>query len=232
MNCARSNGTCGRPLTGGITSRAPRTSMLTGPSRRQSMRLAVSRRYNSFSAIPARNPTEMRSTAVVLYASMRRSVVTRRARASRTSSRADSSTYAPAAVSCAAAGTFRAAASAVHVSTATNSTRMMTLRRPGSALVLPGAMKGPCKHVVTRLLAAALLVLLPACNTVDDIRERLRGETPREDYVHALASAGLLETALAKDWVAAAEAALHRPLAAEVSVEETGYLDPAEPHAV
>src|SRR5688572_13757686 len=82
------------------------------------------------------------------------------------------------------------------------------------------------------LLAAALIMLLPACNAVDDVRERLRGATPREDYMQALASAGLLETALARDWVSAAEAALRQPLSAEVPVEETGYLDAAEPHAV
>ena len=78
----------------------------------------------------------------------------------------------------------------------------------------------------------AALVLVPACTAVDDLRERLRGATPREDYLQALSSAGLLDTALGRDWVAAAEAALRHPLPAEVPVEETGYLDAAEPHAV
>jgi peptidoglycan LD-endopeptidase LytH len=82
------------------------------------------------------------------------------------------------------------------------------------------------------LVLLLLVLVLGACDSVDDIRERLRGATPREDYVHALASAGLLETALGRDWVAAAEAAVRQPLSAEVPVEETGYLDPAEPHAV
>jgi murein DD-endopeptidase MepM/ murein hydrolase activator NlpD len=81
-------------------------------------------------------------------------------------------------------------------------------------------------------LVPALALVLATCDAVDDIRERMRGATPREDYVQALAGAGLLETALGRDWVAAAEAALNQPLPGEVPVEETGYLDPAEPHAI
>src|ERR687892_947722 len=87
-------------------------------------------------------------------------------------------------------------------------------------------------HCPIRLLVAGLAVFLTACDAVDDIRERMRDATPREAYVQALASAGLLDTALGRDWVAAAEAALRHPLPAEVPVEETGYLDAAEPYAV
>ena len=83
-----------------------------------------------------------------------------------------------------------------------------------------------------KLLLPVVASLLSACAAVDDLRTRLRGETPHEDYRNALESAGLLATALGQDWVNAAQHALSKPLPADVPVEETGYLDPAEPAAI
>lgn len=80
--------------------------------------------------------------------------------------------------------------------------------------------------------AAAAAVLLAACGPVEELRERIRGVTPHEDYVERLRAAGLMETALARDWTSAAEQALRTPLAGSLPIEETGYLDAQRATAV
>jgi murein DD-endopeptidase MepM/ murein hydrolase activator NlpD len=57
------------------------------------------------------------------------------------------------------------------------------------------------------------------------------GRTPRERYVDALRSAGLGDTALVRDWVAAADHALGSPRAAALPLETDGRHSPAAPEA-
>lgn len=89
----------------------------------------------------------------------------------------------------------------------------------------------------TRLLVrSAPLLLLVWAIGCDNIRqaaeELLDHRTPRQRYVDALASAGLRETALAIDWVSAADRALREAPLVMSPHEEQGYLEPGEPAAI
>lgn len=81
----------------------------------------------------------------------------------------------------------------------------------------------------TILLVAGLLV---ACARVDRVRDRFRAASPREAYEHALAEAGLAETALGRDWRSAGEEALATAPLLTVPFREEGYLPPERPGAV
>ncbi|HEY8469526.1 MAG TPA: M23 family metallopeptidase [Longimicrobiales bacterium] len=85
---------------------------------------------------------------------------------------------------------------------------------------------------VTALLGLAGSVLAAGCGNVADVRERFRGETPRETYEHALGVAGLTETALGRDWLAAAGRALAEPHPIRLPYREAGYLPPEQPTAI
>jgi len=85
---------------------------------------------------------------------------------------------------------------------------------------------------MTRLIALLALFTLAACNRIEEATFRARGETPHEDYVEALRAAGLADAAVGRDWMAAAERALHTALPAEVPLQEVGYFDAAAPAAV
>lgn len=50
-----------------------------------------------------------------------------------------------------------------------------------------------------------------------------RKVSPHEQYAANLRDAGLLQTALGRDWLAAAEKSLHNPLTVSVPYKETGY---------
>src|SRR5690606_28820382 len=56
--------------------------------------------------------------------------------------------------------------------------------------------------------------------------------TPRETYEHALDVSGLTETALGRDWLAAAVRALAEPQPIRTPYLETGYLPPEQPTAI
>lgn len=79
-------------------------------------------------------------------------------------------------------------------------------------------------------VCAALLVA--SCGPVEELRERMRGATPHEDYVETLRAAGLLDAAAGRDWVSAGAHALRQPLTVALPVEETGYIDPVRPEAI
>lgn len=78
---------------------------------------------------------------------------------------------------------------------------------------------------------AAAAAVLVGCGPIEAERERHRPTTPREAYALALREAGLASTALARDWIAAGEAALRNPLVIEPPFRETGYLPPERPTA-
>jgi peptidoglycan LD-endopeptidase LytH len=83
-------------------------------------------------------------------------------------------------------------------------------------------------------LTAVLLV--PVASGCDNLRraaeELLDQREPRQRYVDALKNAGLGETALTADWVAAGDRALHDAPLVSSPHEEQGFLTPAEPSAI
>jgi peptidoglycan LD-endopeptidase LytH len=86
------------------------------------------------------------------------------------------------------------------------------------------------KQLCRLVLLGALFAT--ACGPIDDLRQRMRGATPHEDYREALRAAGLLESALGHDWVAAAERALREPLPQSLPALESGYFDAGAANAV
>ncbi len=70
------------------------------------------------------------------------------------------------------------------------------------------------------------------CEQVASVRDTFRDATAHEQYAQALRDGALGETALARDWLAAAERALETPLTVQLPFREVGYFDPAQPSAV
>lgn len=68
--------------------------------------------------------------------------------------------------------------------------------------------------------------------SIGEIREAFFPATPRDAYVHRLESSGLGQSALARQWAVAGEAALRNAPLVEDPFREAGYLDPASPGAV
>ena len=71
------------------------------------------------------------------------------------------------------------------------------------------------------------LLAIAGCGE-EKLREFLGYYTPRERYEHALRESGLDQTALGRDWFAAATAALEAPIEIEPPYREESYLDPRE----
>ena len=68
--------------------------------------------------------------------------------------------------------------------------------------------------------------------TVEQITEAFFPTTPRDAYVHTLADAGLLETALGRQWARSGETVLAEGPVLAAPFRESGYLDPTVPSAV
>ncbi len=97
--------------------------------------------------------------------------------------------------------------------------RIETARRPGHG------------RTTARALALASLLLAAACDVPEALRERTQPRTPHERYARALEDAGLDSTALGRDWLAAASAALQRPAPVALPFRESAYFAPHEAHA-
>jgi murein DD-endopeptidase MepM/ murein hydrolase activator NlpD len=83
------------------------------------------------------------------------------------------------------------------------------------------------------LLAAAGISLLAGCDDLRRAAEDLIDQrTPRQKYIDALGTAGLLGTALTVEWTAAGDRALHAAPLVSSPHEEQGYLSPGEPAAI
>lgn len=76
------------------------------------------------------------------------------------------------------------------------------------------------------------LLALAACNPIERIEEYFYAESPREAYVHRLASAGLTETALVRDFEAAGVAALRDAVPVALPYADSGEVAAAEAEAV
>lgn len=84
-----------------------------------------------------------------------------------------------------------------------------------------------------RGLLIPALVLGAGCNPVEEIRERFfDGPTPRARYAQKLEWAGLQNTALAADWLAAGESALLDPVTIRAPHAEETFLPPERPSAL
>jgi murein DD-endopeptidase MepM/ murein hydrolase activator NlpD len=82
-------------------------------------------------------------------------------------------------------------------------------------------------------LSALLLLGAIGCDSLRRVAEELLDHRPpRQRYVDALGNAGLGTAALAIDWVAAGDRALHEAPLVTSPHEEQGYLAPAEPAAI
>ena len=77
--------------------------------------------------------------------------------------------------------------------------------------------------------AAALLAVLAACGTQRPAF--IRTLTPHEAYADGLRRAGLAETALGREWLAAAEAAVQEPTRSKLPVTMTADYPASEPRA-
>src|SRR5262245_21819896 len=80
--------------------------------------------------------------------------------------------------------------------------------------------------------AVLLVVLGAACSDVVPIFDRPRPLTAHERYADGLAKAGLEETALGRDWLAAAQSSIRSPLTVALPFRETGYFAASEERAV
>ncbi|MGD8700643.1 MAG: hypothetical protein PVJ43_15205, partial [Gemmatimonadales bacterium] len=80
-------------------------------------------------------------------------------------------------------------------------------------------------------LGGLLLVGIFACSK-ESLREILHHYTPHERYEQVLLAAGLDQTALGRDWISAAAAALDAPVSISAPYREESYLDPREAVAI
>jgi murein DD-endopeptidase MepM/ murein hydrolase activator NlpD len=76
------------------------------------------------------------------------------------------------------------------------------------------------------------LLALSACEEVERVQDRFRDLTPYEAYQESLAEAGLAETALARDWLAAGRRAVEGAAPVSLPFEEEGFIAAEEPGAM
>ncbi|HET9948952.1 MAG TPA: M23 family metallopeptidase [Longimicrobiales bacterium] len=85
-----------------------------------------------------------------------------------------------------------------------------------------------------RVTPAVAVVALVAtgCEQVEQVQDSFRDLTPYEAYREALSDAGLLETAVGHDWLAAGDRAVAAPLPVTLPFREEGVLPFERPEAV
>lgn len=81
---------------------------------------------------------------------------------------------------------------------------------------------------------AALLAALGAagCEEVEQVADRFRDLTPHEAYQESLATAGLDETALGRDWITAGRLAVETAAPVSLPFEERGFIPAEQPGAM
>ena len=81
-----------------------------------------------------------------------------------------------------------------------------------------------------RIALLICTLLLAACGEAERIAEQFRPApaTPHERYARVLEDAGLLETALGRDWLAAADSALVSPVPVSLPYRERAYFSRSE----
>ena len=78
----------------------------------------------------------------------------------------------------------------------------------------------------------AIVLCLGACKDGVPLFERPRPTSAHERYADGLERAGLTNSALARDWIAAARSSVRKPIAVTLPFRETGYFAASEAHAV
>jgi len=74
------------------------------------------------------------------------------------------------------------------------------------------------------LLSVCAALLLAGCEEVEQVRDRYRDLTPHESYLASLSEAGLAETALVREWIAASLAAVEAAPVVALPFQEEGFI--------
>ena len=90
-------------------------------------------------------------------------------------------------------------------------------------------MSSPRTRKASILLALAALL---GCEEIEQVQDRFRDLTPHEAYEESLQSAGLAESALARDWAEAGRLAVRTPVPVTLPFEEEGFLTADDPSAM
>ena len=98
-------------------------------------------------------------------------------------------------------------------------------RRPAQLRMMQKALRPP-------VTVAALCLVVTGCEQVEQVQDRFRDLTPYEAYQESLVEAGLAETALARDWMAAGRAALDGAAPIPLPFEEEGFITAEDPGAM
>ena len=83
-----------------------------------------------------------------------------------------------------------------------------------------------------RAVGVVALATLTACEQVEQVQDRFRDMTPYEAYEASLADAGLVETALGRDWIIAGREAVESPVAISLPFHEEGFITAEDPGAM
>lgn len=84
-----------------------------------------------------------------------------------------------------------------------------------------------------RIIPSLLCLTIASCNLGDAVREFGRPrETAHERYARSLAEAGLANTGLGREWLAASDSALSAPLVVALPLREAGFYSRSEARAV
>jgi len=83
-----------------------------------------------------------------------------------------------------------------------------------------------------RAVGAVALATLTACEQVEQVQDRFRDMTPYEAYEASLADAGLIETALGRDWIMAGREAVESPVLVSLPFHEEGFITAEAPGAM
>lgn len=78
----------------------------------------------------------------------------------------------------------------------------------------------------------AFALAMGGCEQVEQVQDRFRDMTPHEAYQASLAEAGLAETALGRDWLAAGRVAVDDAAPISLPFEEEGFITPEAPGAM
>lgn len=83
-----------------------------------------------------------------------------------------------------------------------------------------------------RAAVVVALATLTGCEQVEQVQDRFRDMTPYESYEASLAAAGLIETALGRDWIMAGREAVESPVAVSLPFQEEGFITAEDPAAM
>jgi len=103
-------------------------------------------------------------------------------------------------------------------------------REVGSVMGGLGKMMGGRRRMGAAV--CCLSVLLMSCEQVEQAQDRFRDLTPYEAYQESLASAGLAESALGRDWLTAGRSAVDAAAPVSMPFEEEGFIAAEDPGAM